>query len=64
VNSYTNFNNFGQAMITLLRIATGEEWNLIMYDYFEEIPAAPYYFISFVTITTFIMLNMFIMVII
>ena len=64
LDDYTNFNNFGLAMMTLLRIATGEDWHLIMYDYMVEIPESPYYFISFVTITTFIMLNMFIMVII
>jgi voltage-gated sodium channel len=62
-SEYTNFKNFGLAMITLLRVATGEEWNVVMYDYIDETPAAIVYFLSFVTITTFVMLNMFIMVI-
>jgi len=64
LDEYTNFNNFGMAMMTLLRIATGEDWHLIMHDYMTDIPESPYYFLSFVTITTFIMMNMFIMVII
>ena len=34
-----------------------------MYDYIEHNQFAPLYFISFITITTFVMLNMFIMVI-
>ena len=62
LDEYTNFSNFGMAMIALLRISTGEEWNIIMYD-FHEGWIAPIYFISFVTITSFVMLNMFIMVI-
>jgi hypothetical protein len=62
VDDYTNFKNFGQAMISLIRISTGEEWNVIMYD-LEDGPIAPIYFISFVVITSFVMLNMFIMVI-
>jgi hypothetical protein len=62
VDDYTNFKNFGQAMISLIRISTGEEWNIIMYDLADG-PIAPIYFISFVVITSFVMLNMFIMVI-
>jgi len=62
LDEYTNFSNFGMAMIALLRISTGEEWNIIMYD-FKDGWTAPLYFLSFVVITSFVMLNMFIMVI-
>lgn len=32
VNEKNNFQNFGNAMILLMRCATGEDWNLIMYE--------------------------------
>jgi hypothetical protein len=32
IDSNVNFKNFGYAMMTLLKVSTGEEWNLIMYD--------------------------------
>jgi hypothetical protein len=32
INDYTNFQNFGIAMISLFRISTGEDWNRIMFD--------------------------------
>lgn len=31
-NEYANFRDFGTAMISLLRFATGENWNKFMYD--------------------------------
>ena len=75
ISRYTNFNNFGNAMITLLRISTGEEWNRIMEDCqltgIECSPGrtcgsklAPIYFFSFVIVCSYVMLNLFILVII
>jgi hypothetical protein len=32
IDDYTNFKNFGQAMMILFKVSTGEDWNLIMYD--------------------------------
>ena len=32
INEKNNFRNFGNAMILLMRCATGEDWNLIMYE--------------------------------
>ena len=32
LNEKNNFQNFGNAMILLMRCATGEDWNLIMYE--------------------------------
>ena len=63
IDNYNNFSNFGMAMILLLRISTGEEWDIIMYDVEDNI-LGPLFFISFVTIISFVMLNMFILVII
>lgn len=66
IGEYANFNNFGNAMILLLRCSTGEDWFNIMYDCnnAQHMAICAVFFISFITITTFIMLNLFIMVII
>lgn len=32
IGEYRNFHNFGEAMLILLVISTGEDWNMIMYD--------------------------------
>ncbi|OMJ71655.1 hypothetical protein SteCoe_30075 [Stentor coeruleus] len=66
IGPFTNFNNFGNAMILLLRCSTGEDWFNIMYDCnkAQDMAVCAVFFISFITITTFIMLNLFIMVII
>ena len=65
ISPYTNFHNFGKAMITLFRISTGEDWNSIMLDCSIQVNRVicNFYFMSFLTITSFIMLNFFIMVI-
>lgn len=65
ISKYTNFDNFDSAMITLFRISTGEDWNMVMFDCINHTnyAAGVIYFISFISITSFIMLNMFIMVI-
>lgn len=65
INEYFNFVNFHSAMVTLYRISTGEDWYLIMYDCarVNGKTISLLYFCSFVTITTFLLLNLFIMVI-
>jgi hypothetical protein len=64
IDDYTNFSNFGMAVITLLRCSTGEDWPTIMYDCMvtEEVTTT-LFFLSFILITNFVMLNMFIMII-
>ncbi len=32
MNVHANFSNFGRALLTLIRISTGEAWNDIMFD--------------------------------
>eukprot|EP00347_Sterkiella_histriomuscorum_P004762 403359206 len=70
---YMNFQNFGVAMLMLFRISTGEDWNYVMYDTMDQKNCklksdcvssfAPVYFISFVLICTYVMLNLFVLVI-
>lgn len=66
IDSHTNFNNFSSAMVTLFRISTGEDWHLIMHQCIvsKGMIESSLYFISFVTLTSLIMLNLFVMVII
>ena len=73
--NYKNFKNFGSAYLLLFAIATGEDWNKLMYDCVDTPPdcvegetcgtsfAAAYY-IMFILVITHIMLNLFILVII
>ncbi|CAG9334678.1 unnamed protein product [Blepharisma stoltei] len=65
IDDYTNFKNFHKAMVTLFRCSTGEDWPTIMYDCVHKTgKAVPYiFFISFISSTTFVMLNLFVMVI-
>ncbi len=62
-------------MLTLLRVSTGEDWHVIMYDTMHGaqckngvpgscgVPYAPLYFLSFVVLCTLVVLNLFILVI-
>ena len=54
-------------MITLLRVATGEDWNRILYDCMNLGAVPSYivtlYYVSFIVICSFVMLNLFILVI-
>ena len=76
INEYMNFKNFGSAMLMLFRMSTGEDWNYIMYDCMRTEDNggciedqncgsmfAPIYYIFFIMICTYIMLNLFILVI-
>lgn len=76
ISDYSNFANFSQSMLILIRMSTGEDWNYIMFDTMrtEEddcvpkktcgISYAPVFFIPYMMLSTFIMLNLFILVII
>jgi len=72
---YKNFKNFNSAYLLLFAIATGEDWNKLMYDCVKTKPNctqgetcgtswAPLYYISFIMVITHVMLNLFILVII
>lgn len=76
INDNNNFHNFGMSMLILIRISTGEDWNYIMKDTMltEDdncIPNkncgsswSPLFFFPYMILCTFIMLNLFILVII
>lgn len=75
INEYKNFTVFDKSFLLLFSISTGEDWNAIMYDCSHTSPdciegescGSPYafvYFISFILLVTYVMLNLFILVII
>ena len=72
---FMNFKNFGQALILLIRFSTGEDWPTAMFDtmYTKDdcipgvncgISYSPVFFIPFIMVCTYVMLNLFIMIII
>ncbi len=74
INDFYNFNSFGSGMILCLKMATGEDWNTFMYDCAKSPPGcAPgmgcgnaisfIYFITFKLVVSFIMLNLFILIV-
>ena len=79
LNADSNFTNFGNSLLVLLRMVTGEAWNAIMYDCMisEDCDkgvdcargeccgsaGAPMYFISFIIFGSFITLNLLIAVV-
>lgn len=75
INEYKNFQVFDRSFLLLFSISTGEDWNRIMYDCSQTAPDcvegltcgsefAPVYFIAFILLVTYVMLNLFILVII
>ena len=67
VNRFANFRTFGPAFSTLLRVSTGENWQLIMADcsqqneYGSPLLASAYFFV-FVVTCQYITLNLFVAV--
>ena len=80
LNEHANFRDFGNSMLILLRMVTGEAWNAIMYDVMVDedcddsddcaigeccgVPGAPAYFVTFVILGTFVTLNLLIAVVV
>ncbi|CAG9314125.1 SCN4A_2 [Blepharisma stoltei] len=65
-DSYNNMHNFDKALVKLFRHSTGEDWPLAMFDCAHSSGkiVSYLYWISFISLTTFILLNVFVMVII
>jgi hypothetical protein len=63
ITDRANFENFGIAVLTLFRMATGESWNGLMHEATDHIPFAWVYFVLFVFIVFFVLINLFIAVI-
>jgi hypothetical protein len=58
ISERANFQTFGSALFLLFRMATGERWDLIMYDVAKATNRWSYiYFILFVVIVTHILVN-------
>ena len=64
INSDANFCTFPTALLTMFRASTGEEWNGLMHDLLNqdtEVVSIPWaalpFFISYVLISTFIVLK-------
>jgi len=55
--------NIGAAMLTLFRVATLEDWTDVMYETMEVYPFSWIFYLSFIGLITFIMLNMIVAVI-
>ena len=60
----THWRNLGIALLSLFRIVTLEDWTDIMYAAMEGTPWAWVYFVSFVVLGTFVVVNLFIAVVI
>ena len=60
----THWRNLAYSLLTLFRIVTLEDWTDVMYKAMELSPAYALYFVSFVVIGTFVVVNLFIAVVI
>ena len=59
----THWRNLGMSFITLFRIVTLEDWTDVMYTAMEHYSWAWAYFVSFVVVGTFVIVNLFIAVV-
>ena len=64
LDDYINFKNFFYSFMTLVKISTNDDWAGIMYDTMKINKWSAIYFISFVVWNTFILMNLFILVLI
>lgn len=65
LNDYVNFSDFHKAFLLLFSASTGEDWHVLMFDCIKNSGgySPVIFFVFFIVITQFIMLNLFIMVI-
>lgn len=59
----THWNTLGLSLLTLFRVVTLEDWTDVMYKAMEMHPWMWMYFVSFVVIGTFVVINLFIAVV-
>lgn len=60
----THWRNLAYSLLTLFRIVTLEDWTDVMYKAMELSPAYALFFVSFVVLGTFVVINLFIAVVI
>ncbi len=58
-----HWRNLGISLLTLFRVVTLEDWTDVMYKAMELSPYAWIYFVSFVVVGTFVVINLFIAVV-
>lgn len=58
-----HWNNLGISLLTLFRVVTLEDWTDVMYTGMKLHPLAWIYFVSFVVVGTFVVINLFIAVV-
>ena len=74
ISDWFNMNDFGFAIMLLLKLSTGEDWNFFMFEYAHTSNDCAAglgcgdwtsfaYFISFKFVTTFVMINLFVLVV-
>jgi hypothetical protein len=70
ISEQANFDTFPTAMLLLFRCSTGESWNGVMHDIMRRSPPsdlaialAPPFFVTFIILGSFLMLNLFVAVI-
>lgn len=67
INRHTNFHTFGQALLVLVRAVTGESWEQVMQQTANDeqgTPLAPLYWVGFMLIANFVMVNLFVTIIV
>ena len=64
INSMQSFKNFDSALLLLFHSSTGENWFDVMYDCVSSAGGlAVIYFLFFIVLVQFVMLNLFVLVI-
>ena len=75
LNKHANYESFPRALLLLIRMVTGENWNGVMHETMVAEPdcseahdscgtqAAPVYYLSFLLLATFILTNLFVAII-
>ena len=62
-DDYVNFKNCSYAIMTLFKVSTADNWGFIMFDAMDQInPLSALYFISFYILTSYVLTNLFILV--
>lgn len=63
-NEYINFSNFAHSFLLVFRMSTGEDWHIIMYDCMNYNSYSFIYFVIYVVLVQYVMVNLFVLVII
>ena len=75
IDDYMNFKNFSNSLVMMLRLSTGEDWQIVMFDLMNTdlstciegkscgTSYAPIFFILFVLIQQYIMVDLFVLII-